>query len=130
MTNTVATLSPISALHLFRKNRGSGMNRNISKELSSLKTVIKKILNQFGEIYTFNDSYFIGLVEQALEVVRFNDWKDETMKKGLEIIIFQFILTSLGEDLQNLFYFYYALEFLKVTDLLPQDVWEHLISGI
>ena len=105
------------------------MNRNISKELSFLKRVYKKILNQFGEIYTFNDSYFIGLVEQALEVVRFNDWKDETMKKGLEIIIFQFILTSLGEDLQNLFYFYYALEFLKSSDLVPKDVWDHLIKG-
>ena len=105
------------------------MDRNISKELSFLRTVIKKILNQFGEIYTINDSYFIGLVEQALQVVRFNDWKGETMRKGLEIIIFQFILTSLGEDLQNLFYFYYALEFLKAGDLVPKDVWDHFIKG-
>jgi hypothetical protein len=129
MSNSNTSLSPISALHLFRKNRGSKIERSLSKELCFLRTIFKKILQQFGELHNFNDNYYLGLVERALEVIRFNDWKGESRRKGLELNIFQFIMTSLGEDLQNLLCFYYSLEFLKVGKLVSPELWNHFLEG-
>ena len=103
---------------------------SLSRKLYAMKTVVLNLSEICGNIYNFSDYTFVLIIYQALEITLENGYNGEKFEGMMELYTYQLILTSLREDHQILFSFYYSLSFMKELQSLDSEEWKYFISGI
>lgn len=118
--------------YLGKYHEGNLRNTNFDsllKKLELIRIILEQIMHIFGDLYEFSEDYYFNVVNQALEVVIFNGYSNDKFESMMELFLYQLVLTSLKEDHQSLFSFYYSFYFLKEIGQHNKLLWNFFIQG-
>ena len=101
----------------------------LCKKLYLMKTVFLNFKNICGNIYSFSEKLFLLLIYQALEISLANHYIGDKFDSMMELYIYQLIITSLREDHQIVFSFYYSLNFLSDNDFSQDLEWKNFLKS-
>lgn len=121
--------TPTQLLRYHKENLGRTSYDHMLQKLELIRGILEQILHVFGDIYEFSEDYYFTVVSQALEVVIYNGYANDRFESMMELFVYQLLLTSLREDHQTLFSFYYSLYFLKEIGQHNKLLWNYFIQG-